>query len=122
VKQSNRIYGVVVLTAIYCLTIVAFTYLPSFDSKIIPKTSQQKHFTDFSSKLFVHTSQSKSSKYNCNNIPYPIIKKIFSGQLGISKATDKLIETAFSQYHNISRNFLIQHRKSDIIYPFHYFW
>jgi hypothetical protein len=123
VKSSFRILSVVFLTAIYCFAIGVVT--KSFahsDFKDYPTSSQEKIISDFSTKLFCHTSQSESSVNNINNLPAPSFKNPFNGLWAITKTTEQLFETAFSQYTNISRNFLIQHRKTDIIFPFHYFW
>jgi hypothetical protein len=123
VKNSIRILGVVFLTAIYCFAIGVVTKsLAHSDFNINSTTSQEQYFSDFSTKLFCHTSQSESSVNNYINQPVPSFKNPFNGLWAIAKTTEQLFETAFSQYTNISRNFLIQHRKSDIIFPFHYFW
>jgi len=123
VKNSIRILSVVFLTAIYCFAIGVVTKsLAHSDFNSNSTTSQEQYFSDFSTKLFCHTSQSESSVNNYINQPVPSFKNPFNGLWAISKTTEQLFETAFSQYTNISRNFLIQDRKSDIIFPFHYFW
>jgi len=123
VKSSIRILSVVFLTAIYCFAIGVVTKsLAHSDFHSNTTTSQEQYFSDFSTKLFCHTSQSESSVNNYINQPVPSFKNPFNGLWTITKTTEQLFETAFSQYTNISRNFLIQHRKTDIIFPFHYFW
>lgn len=122
-KSSFRILSVVFLTAIYCFAIGVVTKsLAHSDFNNNSTTSQEQYFSDFSTKLFCHTSQSESSVNNYINQPVPSFKNPLNGLWAIAKITEQLFETAFSQYSNISRNFLIQHRKSDIIFPFHYFW
>lgn len=122
-KSNIKTLNVVFLTAIYCFAIVFVAKtVAHFDFKDISTSSQEKITSDFSTKLFCHTSQSESSVNNINNLPTPNLKKPFNGLWVITKTIEQLFETAFSQYTNISRNFLIQHRKSDIIFPFHYFW
>jgi hypothetical protein len=123
VKNSIRILSIVFLTAIYCFAIGIVTKsLANSDFQNNSTTSQEQYFSDFSTNLFCHTPQSESSVTNYNNLPAPNFKNSFSGFLAITKTTEQLFETAFSQYTNISRNFLIHHRKTDIIFPFHYFW
>lgn len=122
-KNNIRILSVVFLTAIYCFAKGVVTKsLAHSDFHSNTTTSQEQYFSDFSTKLFCHTSQSESSVNNYINQPVPSFKNPFNGLGEISKTTEQLFETAFSQYTNISRNFLIQHRKTDIIFPFHYFW
>ena len=122
-KSSIKILSIVALTAIYCFAIGVVTKSLTYsDFQSHSTTPQEQYFSDFSTKLFCQTSQSESSVNNYNNLPVPSFKNPFSGLWAITKTTEQLFKTAFSQYTNISRNFLIQHRKSDIIFPFHYFW
>jgi hypothetical protein len=123
VKNNIRILSVVLLIAIYCFAMGVVTKPLThsiFHSNTT--TSQEQYFSDFSTKLFCHTSPSESLVNNYINQPVPSFKNPFNGLWAIAKTTEQLFETAFSQYTNISRNFLIQHRKTDIIFPFHYFW
>lgn len=122
-KSRSRILSVVFLTAIYCFAIGVVTKSvahSNFQSNSF--ASQELYFSDFSTKLFCHTSQSESSVNNNINQPVPSFKNSFKGLLALAKTKELLFESVFSQYNNISRNFLIQYRKSDIIFPFHYFW
>jgi hypothetical protein len=111
------------LTAIYCFAIgvVANSYAYS-DGQKYPTSSQEKFISDFSAKLFYHSSKSESSANNFNNLPDPKLKNPTAGFWATVKATEKLFETSFSQYTFFSRKILINSRKSDIIFPFHYFW
>ncbi|MBN2892969.1 MAG: hypothetical protein JXL97_13965 [Bacteroidales bacterium] len=122
-KNKIRILSAVVLTAIYCFAVGAVKEsLTHSDFQNNSTTSQEQYFSDFSTKLFCHTSQTESSVSNINNLPAPNFKNSINELWTIAKTTEHLFETAFSQYTNISRNFLIQYRKTDIIFPFHYFW
>ncbi len=122
-KSSIRILSVFFLTAIYFFAISVVTKsLGHSDFHNEQQSSQEKYFSDFSTKLFCHNSQSESLVNSFNNLPLPSFKNPFNGLWAITKATEQLFGTAFSQYTNISRNFLIQHRKAEIIFPFHYFW
>jgi len=122
-KNNFRFVSIVFLTAIYCFAIGVvtkkLTYSDFYDNSA---TSQEKIFSDTSTIFFCHTNQSESLVNNYNNLFSLNFKNSFSSIWVISKITEKIFETAFSQYTNISRNFLIQHRKTDIIFPFHYFW
>jgi hypothetical protein len=114
---------VIFLTAIYCFAIgVGTNSLAHSDFHSSPAPSQEKFIANLSPKLFCHTTQFESSVNNFNNLAAANFKNLFSGFCAIVKATDQLFETEFSQYTSFSGNILIHHRKSDIIYPFHYFW
>ena len=88
----------------------------------IQTTKQEKYFSTIPTILSPHTSQSESSVNNFNNFPAPGFKNLFDGLWAITKTTEQFYEAVFSQYTSFSINFLIQHRKTDIIFPFHYFW
>jgi len=123
VKNGIRILSVVFLTAIYCFAAGVVTEsLTHSDFQSNPITAHERFFSDFTTKLFCHTSQSESSVNNYNKRPVSNFRNPFSGIWAVAETTERLFETAFSQYTNISRNFLIQHRKTSIIFPFHYFW
>lgn len=122
-KNNIRILSIIFLTTTYCFAIGLVTKsLTHSDFQSNSTSSQYQYFSDFSTKLFCHTSQSENSVNNYNNLPTPSFKYPFNDLWSITKTTEQLFETAFSQYTNISRNFLIQHWKTDIIFPFHYFW
>jgi len=123
VKNSIRIFSAGFLIAIYCFAIGVVTKsLVNSDFHSNSATLHEQYFSDFSTKLFCLTSQPESSVNNYINQLVPSYKNPFNGFWAIPKITEQLFETAFSLYTNISKNFLIQHRKSDIIFPFHYFW
>lgn len=122
-KSSSRILSGVSLAAIYCFALCVIT--KSFDYSVFQDYStspKEEIIGDFSKKLFCHTSQSENTVSNNNNVPVPNFKSPLNGFWAIVYTTEQLTETEFYQYTNISKNFLIQHRKSDIIFPFHYFW
>lgn len=122
-KNNFRILSVAFLIATYCFAIGVVTKSHAyFDFKDHSTPSQEQYFSDFATKFYCHTSPSESSVNNYNNFPSLSFKNPFNGLWASAKATEQLYETAFSQYTNTSRNFLIQLRKVDIIFPFHYFW
>jgi hypothetical protein len=122
-NSNFRFTSVAFLTAIYCFAIGVVTKSLTYsDFKGNSTTSQEQYLSNFSTKLLCHTPQSESSVNNYNSPSASSFKNPFNGLWAICKTTEQLFETAFSQYTNISENFLIQHRKADIIFPFHYFW
>lgn len=123
VKNKVRILSVVVLAVIYCFaTGTAHKSLSDADFINNSTSSQEKVISDFSAKLFCHTSPYGSSVNIYNNLPAPNYNNQFKGLWAIIKTTEQLILTKFSQYTTFSGNILINHRKSDIIFPFNYFW
>lgn len=122
-KNTIKILSAVVLIAIYCFAInTATKSINHSNFQHNSNSTQEKYFSDLSTKFFCHTSPPESLVENYNNQPNSSFKNPFNGLWVKIKTTEQLFKTTFSQYINFSINFLIQHRKTDIIFPFHYFW
>lgn len=122
-KKSVRTWSAAFLVAIYCLAVGAVTEsLWRSDFSGNPASAHEHVLSDFSAKLFSHTSQSESSVNISGNLPAPCFKNLASDLWAIIKASGQRIETAYSLYLTHSGNMLINYRKSDRIFPFHYFW
>lgn len=124
-SNSIRVFSVICLMTVYCFSIGvvanSFTY-SDFQSKQF-SSSQEKIVSDFSTNLFLHASQHENSVNNLNNFPAPTFKNHSHEYWAIAKETEHLFNTEFSQYiTSFSRNILINYRKSNIIFPFQYFW
>ena len=122
-KNGIKKLSMVFLMAVYCFAIGAVT--TSFDSSNIQNhstSSQKTYISDFSTTLFCHTAESEVSVTNFNNLPVPNFKNPFVGFWSVIKTREGFLEMVFTQYTAISRNVLVKYRKSDIIFPFHYFW
>ena len=122
-KRTGSYLFVIFLIAVYCFAIGVVTKtLVRFDIQTTPTNEQEECFSTFSISLFNHTSQSESSVTSFSNLPAPSFKNPFNEFGVICRTTQQLLETEFSQYTIIAINFLILYRKTDIIFPFHYFW
>ena len=121
-KKSVRILSVLLLTAIYCYAIgtvnVSFV---SADSKGTLHTEQEKYTLNVANQLFCPTSQTENSVSSPTQLPIPSLKKPFDPQWAAKKAAELLFGIEFYQYSRVSLNFLIECRKADLLFPFHYF-
>lgn len=121
-KNNIKIVSILCFVAIYCAAIGGSvkSFSPSnFDQKEI--SSQENLEGYISTKLFCHTYLFEKAENN-TNLPVPNLKNSFIDVCGINKNLEAIFETIFSQHSDFSTNTLINHRKSDIIFPFHYFW
>lgn len=122
-NKSGRFFWVILLSAIYFFAIGIYLKSPvQSDIQHSQTTAQAKLFSIAYSDLFCQPSQSESSVNNFTNFTTPSFTNKFNKHWAISKIPNLLVETKFSQYTTFSINFLIQHRKSNLIFPFHYFW
>jgi len=123
VKNSVRILSVFFLTAVYCFAIVAVLKSKMHsDFKSNPTSSHEKYISDLSTKLFCHTAQTESSANSFTNLPSSNFKNLISGFWSALKIVEQPFASTFSQYTSFSINLLINRRKADVIFPFHYFW
>lgn len=122
-KNFNRIIAALVLTIIYCFAIVVVSNSHASTNVHGPiKSEKVNYFSEVSTNILSHTSTQESSLKKFNNFPALNFKYPFSGIWGIIKTTEDLYRCEYSQYAYASINFLIEYRKSDLIFPFHYFW
>jgi hypothetical protein len=123
VKNLLRIIGFTVFAVLYCAAIG----LPcdiSQNSGLSVKSTDEKANNDLSVsiKLLRNTSQAESLAGDYSIAPPINFKDSNNGFSSNSKIRELFIANEFAQYIFIARNFLVKHRKSNIIFPFHYFW
>jgi hypothetical protein len=123
VKNIVRIAGVSLFTAIWFVVTGAAANLNDYpayhDNHVFPHTSVTP---GIATQLFFNATQAESEVNSFNNFPVPACKDPFSAPGAISKAIEQILNVSFAQYSRRSRDFPVHCRKSDIIFPFHYFW
>jgi len=122
VIQRLKTFSSVFLTAIYGF-IIAFTAIPSDQARaadILP--SNDKGFEDYSTQHFYHTAPIESSISFFSGVPNSGFKNSFFDFYAVSTFTEQILLSEFTQYQSHFDNVLINQRKSDLIFPFHYFW
>ncbi|OJV44887.1 MAG: hypothetical protein BGO29_08180 [Bacteroidales bacterium 36-12] len=122
-KSSVRIICTVLLTVLYCYTSCVFTKsFTKSDFQDYPVSVQETIISDFSSKLFSHNIQSETSLINTNNFTPVKIKNSITGFWAIIKTTKQIFNIEITQNLTFSQNILINYKKTDLIFPFNYFW
>lgn len=122
VKRNIRVLSAITLVAVYCLTFGVLANANEYSDFLEKQSPQESYFSDSSTKLFAHTIQYESLANGYNSPPAISLKKSLNKHLAISKTTEQLFDQSFSQYTSLAINILIHHRKSNLIFPFHYFW
>jgi hypothetical protein len=92
------------------------------DASTIPTSSQQEVSTVVSSKIVCTLNRIEVSSHQVLNVVKPLPKKVFFDLGNALEAKEFLLNIAFTRYKIFSRSFLINYRKHDLIFPFHYFW
>jgi hypothetical protein len=123
VKQTIKILGVYFLAAIYCLAIIFVTnrnIQTSFSTK--SSVLNESIFSDISSKLFNHTPKSENTLSDKDNLPNSSFKNNFGEFTSLFYQKNNLFNLRYKQYTTQINKILVHTRKSDILFPFHYFW
>lgn len=123
-KNTYRILGATFLTILYSF-VLGFVVTSTIEYGVQSKktTEQEKYFSSLSTNYaFSYAPESTTSVDSITTFSVLTLKSLLHELWTINKVTEQILETEFSQYTGFSINFLIQHRKKDIIFPFHYFW
>lgn len=123
-ESKTRKFNTIVLAILYCYAIIAINISLGHSDFSDKSTSAQKtEFLDSSTKLILHTPQTKSSVNNSyENLPSSSLNNLFNDFRATLKASEQIIITEICSYITFSINILFNHWNYDIIYPFHSFW
>ena len=121
VKNTGRYFGALLLTAIYCFAISFVSKSSLYASSPSGTFQEQKEsFSPLTSVLLQHTATiavSSSAHVSFEGFKSGV-EKLCIG----SVTAEVFLQSEFSQYFVFSKNLLINSRKTDLIFPFHYFW
>jgi cytochrome c-type biogenesis protein CcmH/NrfF len=124
--MNNKVktWSAICLTAVYCFAVIHATYsLKKIDFRNHQTTEQEQYLATIAKGLYCHTSSSENAGSSLNNSSVSKTNNVFDELWSsVSESREQLFEAKFTQYCNFAINFLIKYRKTDIIFPFHYFW
>ncbi|CAM3313537.1 hypothetical protein [Zobellia roscoffensis] len=120
-NSVRKIFSLFLLTAIYCCA-VGMGINPDQNLTIEShEHSQKESVSAVTAKLYCHTSESET----LIDSPSSNTSNQFEGSdklWGTQKTSERTFESKLAQYTRFSQNLLISKRRTDIIFPFHYFW
>lgn len=119
-KSRYKILGVLLLASIYGFGVGAVGR--SMAPSEVVDSSQGNYFSVAKTSLFCHVPQPESSFEKVQDYPAPSPNTFFTDNVGVQRLHDLLLRATVRHYLNFSINFLVRHRKADLIFPFHYFW
>lgn len=119
-----KIPGLLFIIALYCYAI-GITHSNTINSisfgRQLTTESNNHYFSTATDHLLSHTLNSESWSNPYSNTTPTALKISFTGYSLIEKETEHLQFNTISQFFYHSKSFLIRFRKTDIIFPFHYF-
>jgi hypothetical protein len=121
VKNFARTVSLFLIAILYCFAVVTANSTPLNAQHHISSDSDH-YLTVVTTNLYSPVTPSNNSVELFSNTTIPVFNITNSEHWALTKASEDLLHLSFLQYTQIAENALIRHRKSDIIFPSHYFW
>ncbi len=121
-KKWIQLLFVLSIVMVYCVAITplndasvssSLVNYSNFDDQVSAGSSVDNPF---------HLQQSEGSTSIVTQYSSPKSNVAFLKSSAVSVITEQLYLGKYRQYARIAQNFLVKYRKTDIFFPFHYFW
>jgi hypothetical protein len=123
VINNLKTYIIFLLTAVYCIAIGAVNTHVAYQSVTLTHTNlQENSIAIFLENLYCPTIQADNLLNPSPNLPTTACKNPSNDLSEFAYSYEQIEGAAILQYTSIARNILFHHRKTDIIFPSHYFW
>lgn len=123
-KQVFRIIVLSLLAMIYCATVVV-----AIDTSVSHRYTSTVAFQGDQGVITTPTIEYASYLTRPQNLVVPAqsaeslqYKRDFSAYVVYKQVIQQHISCKYVQYSLVSKSFLVHYRKTDGIFPFHYFW
>jgi hypothetical protein len=119
-KREVRIVGTIFFVALYCFA-ASLVCIP----KLVPLEEPHNgtgYFFNVSSNLLSLTVPSKNPSGSIGLSPNWVLKNQLKDFSDTIKSIELFLTNIFTQYRNVSICYPIRLRKTDLLYPFQYFW
>jgi hypothetical protein len=120
VKRAFKYFGILLFVTVYCFAISSVS--ASHVYSVNGHSHSEKHVLSVSADVFSGFVSSFKSVSPSQNFPNPNLKHSFDGIRILEKIYKVVFQSKYTQYVGFAKNLLIRNRKTDIIFPFHYFW
>jgi hypothetical protein len=122
VNKILKFYGIIALTAIYGVALcVSNTQYTEFRLADKPAT-EKGFFSPAVNGLFSHTNPTENLGGSSTHFSLSNWEKSLPTNWQLTKQASLLLNAIFLQYNNSIIGFPGKSRKTDGIFPFHYFW
>ncbi|WP_162533565.1 hypothetical protein [Dokdonia sp. Dokd-P16] len=122
-KTTLRHISAFILVALCSIAMSAMdTSFVNLSDNTTTSSSTEKVTAAVSATIVGELPQSEVVIETPSTMSTPSLKNFVSSCGNLSHTTDVLASSTYAQYTKTSINVLIYHRKTDHIFPFHYFW
>jgi hypothetical protein len=125
VKKSLQITGLISMTLLYCFATAFCSGMALRSNDIFSKNNaaeKESYSHSVSAKSFQHTVQTENSVTVCSHHNPVTVKNNYKEFSAVNIAAEHAFVRSFSQYNFYSQKLLTRLQKTDLIFPFHYFW
>lgn len=119
-KRAFKYFDILLFVTVYCFAISRVSASHVYSVNGHPHSG--KHLLSVSADVFSDFVSSFKSVSPSQNFPNPNLKDSFDGIRILEKIHKVVFQSKYTQYVGFAKNLLIRNRKTDIIFPFHYFW
>ncbi|WP_299779319.1 hypothetical protein [uncultured Formosa sp.] len=122
-KKVVTFSGGILLAFLYCFALYSVAQpLPQTFTYNSDQSEQHQKVSGITKSLFNLTSESENFSVSFNPSTEQFFKTPFFSSGSHFKKNEQLVEAQISQYTKYQTNTLVNYRKNDYIFPFHYFW
>jgi hypothetical protein len=123
VKNARKYSVVLFIAVLYHFSFYILTYSPIIFSFQNDPNSLQNELVDQMYDYAVRNLFKYESRENiCSNLVSPVKKLNFVDYYSVNESIENVFQSEFGQYNSFSKNLLIKFRKTDLLFPFNYFW
>ncbi len=94
----------------------------NLQKNVLVETNNNNNFVFTACYNFNLPIKTENSVNTINNYPVPVYKILFNKYLAVENVYNNIIKTGYSHYIKFSLKYLVNHTKSDLLFPFHWFW
>lgn len=124
-KKSSKIFALVQISVLICFILNSNSsiYLSSITASAFGHFPlEENYFSTASFDLYCPVTKTENISQGYNNLLPNCVKNNLIDYPECNKETELLLFRSFSKYISISKNLAHKFLRTDIIYPFHYFW
>lgn len=116
--------NILLLISVYCFGFgISAKNVDFSDFQLFEKKNQQGiYFSLPSNALYFHAIKTETFFSGLTEYTSPNFNPNFEDFWAQSLSKELLLCAKFKQYNRFQKNRLVRYRKSDLIFPFHYFW
>ncbi len=118
-----RFAGLMVLATVYCYAMsIASQSIVNLNLNRNNVTEKETYFEKISPSFSLHTPQSESSTSTAVSYFFQGFKQLFPFLRSSLRTIELFFDAEFTSYNSTAEKIPVHYRKTDLLFPFQYFW